>query len=47
MKGILVKIATLSDGSVRFSVDVPKEIVPDDVMKWAYQEVEIIYDRAE
>lgn len=42
MHGIIQKIGTLPDGSIRFSVDVPGEIAPEDLKSWMFSYVEVI-----
>lgn len=39
MKGIVQKIGTQPDGTVRFSVDVPTELAPNDLKAWLYEYV--------
>ena len=40
--GIIAKIMTLADGSVRYFFDVPAENVPDDAIKWKHKEAVLI-----
>ena len=39
IQGIVQKIMTLSDGTMRFFVDVPMELAPDDVKSWMFEQV--------
>jgi hypothetical protein len=39
--GVVSKIMNLADGTVRVSVDIPHETVPDTVITWLYKTVAI------
>lgn len=41
MQGIVQGITTRPDGVVRFMVDVPMEVAPDDLKAWLYQYVDV------
>lgn len=42
VKGTIQGIQTLVDGSVRVKVDIPHELVPRDVITWAFQEIKLV-----
>lgn len=39
--GVVSKIMNLADGTVRVSVDIPHELIPDTVITWLYKTVAI------
>lgn len=39
--GVVSKIMNLADGTVRVSVDIPHETVPDKIITWLYKDVAI------
>ena len=45
MQGTVQKIMTLTDGSVRFFVDVPMELSPPDAMAMLYQNVTLLTEK--
>lgn len=42
LQGVINRIKTLADGTIRIEVDIPREICPDDVMTWFYEEVVVL-----
>ena len=42
LDGVLNRIKTLADGTIRVEVDIPREVCPDDVLTWLYEAVVVL-----
>ena len=42
--GVINRIRTLADGTVRLEVDIPRECCPDDILIWLYEAVIMLRD---
>lgn len=39
IKGVISRISTLADGTIRCQIDSPQETGPDHIKSWLYEEV--------
>ena len=42
VKGQVCGIKTMTDGDVRLTVNIPREIVPSEIITWAFEDVLIV-----
>lgn len=42
LQGVINRLKTLADGTIRVEVDIPREVCPDDVLTWLYEEVVVL-----
>ncbi len=42
--GVINRLKTLADGTIRLEVDIPRECCPDDILNWLYESVIMLRD---
>lgn len=40
--GQIVRIKTMAEGSCRIEIDIPREYIPDDIIKWQFANVAVV-----
>lgn len=42
LTGVINRLKTLADGTIRIEVDIPREVCPKDVLTWLYEDVVVL-----
>lgn len=42
LRGVINRLKTLADGTIRIEVDIPRELCPKDVLEWVYEDVIVL-----
>jgi len=42
VKGQVCAIKTMTDGDIRLTINIPNEVVPEDIIKWRFEDVVIV-----